>query len=198
MELVELPPDSARVCPHCLETAVLADGDAEPLLQEALGFFEREGLELEGRPPVKVVPHSQLNPRGEGARSCRGETAFQRRPGGPERAVEVRVQKGLPAGHFLASLAHELGHVHLRGGGYPRLGRGSEEGVCQLLAVLALEHASRRWGDRKAVGAAEAAHQLRNDPSEDYGDGLRLALELHSLVGLRGVLNQVRLAGTIS
>ena len=59
----------------------------------------------------------------------------------------VVVLYGLPFVAFGAVLAHECTHAYIRiAGGFPRLAPKTEEGLCQLVALLWVENAGRRGG----------------------------------------------------
>ena len=54
------------------------------------------------------------------------------------------------------------------------------------------------WEERNlAAMAGYVANQIRTDPSETYGNGLRVALGAYQRVGLRAVFDRVRATGEI-
>ena len=137
----------------------------------------------------------------------------------------VVVLYGLPFIAFGAILAHECTHAYIRiAGGFPRLAPKTEEGLCQLIALLWVEDVAARgwrasppgasggtakapsgvssardgWEERNlAAMAGYVANQIRTDPSETYGNGLRVALGAYQRVGLRAVFDRVRATGEI-
>ena len=137
----------------------------------------------------------------------------------------VVVLYGLPLVAFGAVLAHECTHAYIRiAGGFPRLAPKTEEGLCQLVALLWVEDVAARgwrasppgasggtakapsgvssardgWEERNlAAMAGYVANQIRTDPSETYGNGLRVALGAYQRVGLRAVFDRVRATGEI-
>jgi len=140
----------------------------------------------------------------------------------------VVVLYGLPFVAFGAVLAHECTHAYIRiAGGFPRLAPKTEEGLCQLVALLWVEDVAARggvvnaranepsndsvsggggasarvhnsWEERNlAAMAGYVANQIRTDPSETYGNGLRVALGAYRRVGLRAVFEHVRATGEI-
>jgi hypothetical protein len=140
----------------------------------------------------------------------------------------VVVLYGLPFVTFGAVLAHECTHAYIRiAGGFPRLSPKTEEGLCQLVALLWVEDVAARggvvnaranepsndsvsggggasarvhnsWEERNlAAMAGYVANQIRTDPSETYGNGLRVALGAYRRVGLRAVFEHVRATGEI-
>lgn len=139
----------------------------------------------------------------------------------------VVVLYGLPFVAFGAVLAHECTHAYIRiAGGFPRLTPKTEEGLCQLVALLWVEDVAARgapsgvsgggaakarsdgvssvssardgWEERNlAAMAGYVANQIRTDPSETYGNGLRVALGAYRRVGLRAVFEHVRATGEI-
>ena len=150
----------------------------------------------------------------------------------------VVVLYGLPFVAFGAVLAHECTHAYIRiAGGFPRLAPKTEEGLCQLVALLWVEDVAARGGVVNANGGATnaranapsndsvtggggasarvhnsknsweernlaamagyVANQIRTDPSETYGNGLRVALGAYRRVGLRAVFEHVRATGEI-
>lgn len=134
---------------------------------------------------------------------------------GPKKCTvtAILVLAGLPRLLTGCILAHECMHAWLRLSGYEDLPPEVEEGLCQLMALLWLEsHASGQssgdaarsarngaprgagWIEYEEKLAAFLGHQIRNDPSYIYGDGLRAALEAFQKHGLATVLAHVRRA----
>lgn len=70
-----------------------------------------------------------------------------------------------------------------------------EEGLCQLLALLWLEAQTEFNDSYERRLLSYLGHQLRTDPSETYGEGLRLAHEAFQEHGLPAVLASVRATG---
>lgn len=60
--------------------------------------------------------------------------------GGCAQVTAILVQYGMPWLLTGSILAHELMHAYLRLSGYTRLSLDVEEGLCQLMALLWLEH----------------------------------------------------------
>ena len=96
-------------------------------------------------------------------------------------------------------LAHEVTHMFLRLNDYPPLDPVVEEGLCQLLALLWVEHqithpssSSAASSDADAAFAAYVCESIKLDPSPVYGDGVRAALDAHSKFGLFDLLRRVR------
>lgn len=96
-------------------------------------------------------------------------------------------------------LAHEVTHMFLRLNDYPPLDPVVEEGLCQLLALLWVEHqithpsTASSFSDADAVFAAYVCESIKLDPSPVYGDGVRAALDAHGKVGLFDLLHRVRI-----
>ena len=146
----------------------------------------------------------------------------------------VVVLYGLPAVCAGAILAHECTHAYIRmAGGYPRLRPKIEEGLCQLMALLWVEHVAARGIETMGVGSGRkvrsggggkgasssssslakggdgweehnlaamagfVANQIRTDPTEVYGDGLRDALAAYQEHGLGAVFAHVRRTGEL-
>ena len=131
----------------------------------------------------------------------------------------VVVLYGLPAVCAGAILAHECTHAYIRmAGGYPRLRPKIEEGLCQLMALLWVEHVAAHGIETMGVGggnkdkvrsgggweehnlaamAGFVANQIRTDPTEVYGDGLRDALAAYQKHGLGAVFEHVRQTGEL-
>ena len=131
----------------------------------------------------------------------------------------VVVLYGLPAVCAWAILAHECTHAYIRmAGGYPRLRPKIEEGLCQLMALLWVEHVAAHGIETMGVGggnkdkvrsgggweehnlaamAGFVANQIRTDPTEVYGDGLRDALAAYQKHGLGAVFEHVRRTGEL-
>ena len=146
----------------------------------------------------------------------------------------VVVLYGLPAVCAGAILAHECTHAYIRmAGGYPRLRPKIEEGLCQLMALLWVEHVAARGIETMGVGSGRkvrsggggkgassspsslakggdgweehnlaamagfVANQIRTDPTEVYGDGLRDALAAYQKHGLGAVFAHVRRTGEL-
>lgn len=136
----------------------------------------------------------------------------------------VIVLYGLPAVAAGAVLAHECVHAQIRiAGGYPKLEPKVEEGLCQLVALLWVEKAASRglagrlgggagaggksgktggggggWEETNlAAMAGYVANQIRTDPSEVYGDGLRAALASYQRHGLTAVFAHVKATGRL-
>ena len=142
---------------------------------------------------------------------------------GPTVVKAVVILYGLPAVAAGAVLAHECTHAYIRlAGGYPRLEPKVEEGLCQLIALLWVENAALHGvarfknpeGRKGAVGgpsgrsdgweetnlaamAGYVGNQIRTDPSEVYGDGLRAALKAYQRHGLEAVFRHVRATGQL-
>ncbi len=67
-----------------------------------------------------------------------------------------------------------------------------EEGLCQLLAYLWLDHQANCLTDPEEQRLASYfAYQVREDTSVVYGDGFREAFEAYQQRGLGAVLNDV-------
>ena len=135
--------------------------------------------------------------------------------GGQRCGGAVRATRGVRRGH-LGARVHA--RVHLHGGRVPRLRPKVEEGLCQLMALLWVEHVAAR-GDRDdgrgggnkdkvrsgggweehnlAAMAGFVANQIRTDPTEVYGDGLRDALAAYQKHGLGAVFEHVRRTGEL-
>ena len=107
----------------------------------------------------------------------------------------------LPRLLFGSILAHEMTHAHFRLStrGYPqRLPQKVEEGLCQLVACLWTESEAKNTDDIDQIAlAACISHQIRNDPSEIYGDGARAALARYEKFGVRDVFEHVRQCGVL-
>ncbi|CAL8462861.1 g2395 [Coccomyxa elongata] len=110
----------------------------------------------------------------------------------------ILVQYGLPWLLTGSILAHELMHAWLRLAGLTQLSLDVEEGLCQLMALLWLEHQppapEGTWEERLA---SYFAHQIRTDTSLVYGDGFRAAHEAFQKHGLGATLASVRATGRL-
>lgn len=121
----------------------------------------------------------------------------------------ILVLKGLPRLLTGCIIAHETMHAWLRLSGYQNLSPKVEEGICQLMALLWLEAQDvHSFGETRSNGGGDGSyeerlasflgHQIRNDRSEVYGDGLREALDAFQRAGgLQPVLHHVKLTGTL-
>lgn len=214
-----LPDDSASLCLDCVTTAVLSDADAAPLFREVAAFLRSSGAHLPYLPPLRLVPAAVLAIWANDAASAhdspasahiRGLTLVTTTSfslfGGlvPVAPAQVRVTgiailAALPRLATGSVMAHELCHAHLRLGGYPeRLAPRLEEGLCELWALLWLEHklaASAEAGDAQL--GAFLAHQIRTNPSEVYGGGVRDAMRAYQAHGLARVMDHVRHHGAL-
>ncbi|CAN0225983.1 unnamed protein product, partial [Hapterophycus canaliculatus] len=137
---------------------------------------------------------------------------------GEQRAVTaILVLCGLPYASFSSILAHEATHAWMKldpsfPSHLPSQACGTplcvEEGICQLIALLWLQHlAGRDTGDEgegrgrpSAVGAPPTneelrgffMHQIKTDVSTVYGDGFRKAKAVYDAVGLETLLGHVK------
>jgi hypothetical protein len=84
--------------------------------------------------------------------------------------------------------------MYLRLNGFPTLEPIVEEGLCQLFALLWIERqmASQNATASDAALAAYCCEAIREDPSEIYGVGARLAIDAYDAHGLVRVLDSVR------
>lgn len=81
-----------------------------------------------------------------------------------------------------------------------------EEGICQLIALLWLQHLAGRGSGDEEGGKGQVhgsppsnedlrgffAYQIKTDVSTVYGDGFRNAKEVYDAVGLEALLNHVK------
>ncbi|EIE27209.1 hypothetical protein COCSUDRAFT_11485, partial [Coccomyxa subellipsoidea C-169] len=129
--------------------------------------------------------------------SIRPETTHIEGPAHTE-VTAILVQYGMPWLLTGSILAHELMHAYLRLSGHTRLSLDVEEGLCQLMALLWLEHQppapEGTWEERLA---SYFAHQIRTDRSHVYGDGFRAAHEAFQKHGLGATLASVRACGRL-
>ncbi len=91
-------------------------------------------------------------------------------------------------------LAHECMHMFLRLNGFPTLEPIIEEGLCQLFALLWVERQTNapNVSDGDAAFGAYLAQSIREDPTEIYGDGARLAIAAFTAHGLPTLLDIVK------
>jgi len=91
-------------------------------------------------------------------------------------------------------LAHECMHMFLRLNGFPTLEPIVEEGLCQLFALLWVERqtSAANVSDGDAAFGAYLAQSIRDDPTEIYGDGARLAIAAFTAHGLPALLDIVK------
>ena len=85
------------------------------------------------------------------------------------------------------------------GGGRRRArGRRERERRRDERASARVHNSKNSWEERNlAAMAGYVANQIRTDPSETYGNGLRVALGAYRRVGLRAVFEHVRATGEI-
>ncbi|CAM9725053.1 unnamed protein product, partial [Ectocarpus sp. 4 AP-2014] len=132
---------------------------------------------------------------------------------GERRAVTaILVLCGLPYASFSAILAHEATHAYLKldPSFSSRLPAQVEEGICQLVSLLWLEHlGGRGTGDEEVRRSRQRnpgngappsdeelrqyfVHQIKTDTSVVYGDGFRKAKAVYDAVGLESLLDHVK------
>jgi len=105
---------------------------------------------------------------------------------------------GMPRTLCGSVLCHELTHAWFRLQGFPRLDLQSEEGTCQLMALLWTQAEAVKMDDAEtARQAAYVGDQIMNDPSEVYGDGVRHALAVYRASGLEPLLSHLRQHGRL-
>ena len=111
-----------------------------------------------------------------------------------QKVTAIIVLSCLPRVLFSSILAHECMHMYLRLNGFPTLEPIVEEGLCQLFALLWIERqmASQNATASDAALAAYCCEAIREDPSEIYGVGARLAIDAYDAHGLVRVLDSVR------
>jgi hypothetical protein len=121
------------------------------------------------------------------------------------RITSIAVLSLMPRLAIGAVIAHELCHAHLRMSGvHPhQLPLQTEEGVCQLWSLLWLEDKLLTSAEENTedsgfqVLAAFLAHQIRSDPSDVYGGGVRAALASFQRVGLERLMDCVKRTGCL-
>ena len=117
------------------------------------------------------------------------------------KVTAIVVVNCLPRLLFGSILAHEMTHLHFRlAEGYPRkLDRKLEEGLCQLVALLWTEReASKIENDSDQLSlAGSICHQIRTDPSDIYGNGLRVALSRFQKFGILALFENVKLNASL-
>lgn len=131
-------------------------------------------------------------------------------PVGPSETsvTAILLLAGLPRLLTGSILAHEVMHAFFRLAGYRDLPPEVEEGTCQLMALLWLEHqhaaevrvvvassqecACVSQGTPEARLASFFAHEIRTDQSVVYGEGFRAAYDAFSRVGLYPLLTHIR------
>ena len=215
-----LPDDSASLCLECVSTAVLSDGDAAPLFREVAAFLRSSGAHLPYLPPLRLVPAAVLTAWANDAASAHDSPASSHIRGltlvsttsfslfggllpiegtTQVRVTGIAVLAALPRLATGSVMAHELCHAHLRLGGYPApLPPRLEEGLCELWSLLWLEHKLAASADAAdAQLGAFLAHQIRTNPSEIYGGGVRDALRAFQAHGLAAVMDHVRHHGAL-
>jgi len=112
--------------------------------------------------------------------------------GREQRTIEaVLIPYGLPHVHFSLILAHELGHVWLFALHPLEREKQVEEGFCQLLSFLWLEHLQSR-------DASYWKEAMLNSDDAVYGDGLRAALTAIGGAGLERIVESVAAFGEFS
>ena len=111
-----------------------------------------------------------------------------------QKVTAIIVLSCLPRVLFSSILAHECMHMYLRLNGFPTLEPIVEEGLCQLFALLWIERqmASQNATASDAALAAYCCEAIREDTSEIYGVGARLAIDAYDAHGLVRVLDSVR------
>lgn len=126
--------------------------------------------------------------------------------GSRSNVTAIIVVNCLPRLLFGSILAHEMTHAHFRlTPGYPRkIDPKVEEGLCQLVACLWTEREAQKidGNDEDAKNqlalAGCIAHNIRNDQSEIYGDGARMALHRYEKLGnCRDVFDHVKATGRL-
>ncbi|KAG1654605.1 hypothetical protein FOA52_009531 [Chlamydomonas sp. UWO 241] len=116
----------------------------------------------------------------------------------------ILVMYGLPRLLTGGILAHELMHAWLRMRHVSNLKPQVEEGLCQLMAMLWLDHQHARLGGDAMQERllSHFAYQIREDVSTVYGDGFRTAYDAFQragggMRGLSAVLNRVLKSGEL-
>ena len=126
--------------------------------------------------------------------------------GSRSNVTAIIVVNCLPRLLFGSILAHEMTHAHFRlTPGYPRkIDPKVEEGLCQLVACLWTEREAQKIDGNDEVAknqlalAGCIAHNIRNDQSEIYGDGARMALHRYEKLGnCRDVFDHVKATGRL-
>ena len=165
--------DGRTMCNRCRQTAVDQVAQGLPILTHVRQQLATLGLDL-GQAPIalRLTDQHELSGHAPTGADSAGQTHVQTwlQNGHVVRQTveEMRILRGLPAEHFAAIAAHELGHVWLVLHGSPDLPPLIAEGLCELCAAL--------WLDQQAT--EEATFRLRlmaANPDPVYGAGYRLA-----------------------
>ena len=167
-----------------------------------------------------------MSRRGEVRQMSGGAVKFDRRTGSLTmeptmvKVEEVRdvtavlVLYGLPEELATSIIAHEAMHVWMKlTKGMPfQMQSKVEEGLCQVMAYMYLEHVGEQRATGKADGMADKefqewkdtellrsylCHQIQNDLSPVYGDGFREAIRCVNALGLHEVLAFVKNNGKL-
>lgn len=186
--------DGRLLCGLCLPRAVNGEREAAKVFGEVRWILENWGLRLgEARFPVMTADLEVLK-GSVGSSAHRPLGVTQKRilkSGGQviERAVErIIVLDGLPAVHFAAVAAHELGHAYLCLTGFPKLPHAVEEGFSELCAW--------RWlCVRRSEESRVHLKGMQNNTDPIYGDGFRAARAAYAKHGLEKTLAHLREAG---
>ena len=207
-----LPDGVGALCLECMRTVVVTEADATPLYATVADFLQAAGMEVPYLPPLRLVTAAHLTALSASAASAheapsssqiRGMTLMSEISFGtfaPRRVsvTAIAVLAALPRLATGAVLAHELCHAHLRLAGCLALPPRLEEGLCQLWALLWLEHTlSVALSEEDARLGAFLAHQIRTDRSEVYGDGVRDAMRAYQRVGLQALMHAVKSYGRL-
>lgn len=162
--------DGRKVCPECMESAVMTTKDCQPLYKNVLKFYRVNlGMPIEQDVPMLLVEREALNKAREVENDGHTHTPETRglclseekifpvvENGGEPRKLTrhceitaILVLYGLPMLLTGSILAHELMHAFIRlNGQFPNLENDVEEGICQVIAHMwlkaELENLTRR------------------------------------------------------
>ncbi|KAG0589905.1 hypothetical protein KC19_1G056900 [Ceratodon purpureus] len=158
--------DGRKVCSDCMESAVMATKDCQPLYRDILKFFRNNlGMPIEQEVPMLLVNREALNNAriddddghahtSETRGLCLSEeqipSVLQQYGGYDElemrnssrhcEVTAILVLFGLPRLLTGSILAHELMHAWIRlDGRFPDLENDTEEGICQVIAHMWLK-----------------------------------------------------------
>lgn len=184
--------DGRRVCQRCRMTALDESAAGRPVLDRVRAALAGVGIDLrKANVPLRLADQDELtmiaSVGGSAAPSGFTRTRLWTVDGRVVRRQvdEVLVLRGLPAEHFAAVAAHELGHAWLFLKAFPDLPPTSEEGFAELVSYLWLRE--QRTPEAAYRLSAQAAN---SDPI--YGDGFRLALAGFTALGLASLCAYLR------
>lgn len=169
-------------CPTCVRHGVDTQTTARQHIPAVRTQMAALGVALHQRVRVSIVDPNSL--RLGDANVLFGMTHHEITEDGTVDVVGIRVAAGLPAPHFGATLAHEIGHAWLAERGAIGLDLVVAEGVCELFAGA--------WLKKQRTPAADALRAaLATNPNPIYGDGYRMVHTAVTRHGIHAVLDHL-------